>query len=164
MKRLESLEGTPRTESFSSSSPDETIELGGRIGALLPAGTVMSLEGGLGAGKTLLAKGICAGLGVQGEVVSPSFILVEEYAGDLPVMHFDLYRLELVQEVIDIALLDSMDGRNVIIVEWGDKLPEGMLQPDIGIMLRITGEGEREISIAAPGLFLDSLQEVAGGI
>jgi len=162
VKRLESFEGTLGMKSFVSSSPGETIELGGEIGALLPAGTVMSLEGGLGAGKTLLAKGICAGLGVRGEVVSPSFILVEEYAGDLPVMHFDLYRLELVQEVLDIGLLDAMDGRNVVIVEWGDKLPEGMLQPDIKIVLRITGEGEREISIEAPGPFLDSLQGVTG--
>lgn len=163
MTRLESFEGTRETKSYASGSPGATIELGGRIGSLLPAGTVMSLEGGLGAGKTLLAKGICTGLGVRDEVVSPSFILVEEYAGDLPVMHFDLYRLELVQEVLDIGFLEAMDGGNVVIVEWGDKLPEGMLQPDIRIVLRITGEEEREITIEAPGLFLDSLQGVTGG-
>ena len=80
MTRLESFEGTRRTKSFASSSPGDTVELGERIGVLLPAGTVMSLEGGLGAGKTLLAKGICAGLGVRDEVVSPSFILIEEYS------------------------------------------------------------------------------------
>lgn len=163
MIRLESFKGTRGKRSFTSAAPEETLELGGRIGSLLPAGTVMSLEGGLGAGKTLLTKGICAGLGVRDEVVSPSFILVEEYEGDLPVLHFDLYRLELVQEVLDIGLLDAMDGGNVVIVEWGDKLPEGMLQPDIRILLRITGELEREIAIEGPGPFLDSIEGVTGG-
>ena len=134
------------------------------MGAVLPPGSVISLEGGLGAGKTILAKGICSGLGVSDEVVSPSFVLVEEYAGDLPVMHFDLYRLELVQEVLDIGFLDAMTGGNVLIVEWGDRLPEGMLKPDIRVVLRIAGEGEREISIEAPGSFLESLQGVSGGI
>lgn len=163
MKRLESFGELHGTKSFASSSPEETIELGRRIGELLPAGTVISLEGGLGAGKTLLTKGVCSGLGVDDEVLSPSFILVEEYMGEFPVMHFDLYRLELVQEALDIGLLDAMDGRNVVIVEWGDKLPEGLLKPDMRILLDITGEGEREISIEAWGSFLDSLQEVTDG-
>ena len=148
---------------MNSSSPDETMELGSRIGKLLPAGAVVSLEGGLGAGKTLMAKGICAGLGVKEEVLSPSFILVEEYRGELPVMHFDLYRLELVEEVLEIGLLDAMDGGNVVIVEWGDRLPEGMLKPDVRILLSITGEAEREISIEGWDSFLESLPEVADG-
>lgn len=163
MKRLESFSGPHGKKSFQSGAPEETVDLGERIGSLLPPGSVMSLEGGLGAGKTLLAKGICAGLGVRDEVVSPSFILVEEYAGDLPVLHFDLYRLELVREVLDIGLLDAMNGGNVIIVEWGDRLPEGMLQPDIRIILRITGEREREIALEGPATFLESLQGVTGG-
>ncbi len=162
MERLVSFRGARGKKSIISAGPDETVELGERIGSLLPPGAVMSLEGGLGAGKTLLAKGICAGLGVRDEVVSPSFILVEEYSGDLPVLHFDLYRLELVQEVLDIGLLDVMNGGNVVIVEWGDRLPEGMLQPDVRILLRITGELEREIAIEAPVPFLESLQGVIG--
>ncbi len=163
MARLESFSGPRGKKIFRSASPEETVELGERIGSLLPPGAVMSLEGGLGAGKTLLAKGICAGLGVRDEVVSPSFILVEEYAGELPVMHFDLYRLELVQEALDIGLLDAMDGGNVVIVEWGDKLPEGMLQPDIRILLRITGESERDVAMEGPVRFLESLRGVTGG-
>ncbi len=162
MERLVSFRGARGKKSIISAGPDETVELGERIGSLLPPGAVMSLEGGLGAGKTLLAKGICAGLGVRDEVVSPSFILVEEYSGDLPVLHFDLYRLELVQEVLDIGLLDVMNGGNVVIVEWGDRLPEGMLQPDVRILLRITGELEREIAIEGPVPFLESLQGVIG--
>jgi tRNA threonylcarbamoyladenosine biosynthesis protein TsaE len=163
VERFESFSGARGKKSFTSAAPEETVELGKRIGSLLPAGAVMSLEGGLGTGKTLLAKGICAGLGVRDEVVSPSFILVEEYSGDLPVLHFDLYRLELVQEVLDIGLLDVMNGGNVVIVEWGDRLPEGMLQPDVRVLLRITGELEREIAIDGPAPFLESLQGVTGG-
>jgi tRNA A37 threonylcarbamoyladenosine biosynthesis protein TsaE len=125
VNRLESFGGRRVSRSLASSSPDRTIELGERMGALLPPGAVISLEGGLGAGKTLLAKGM--------------------------------------QEVLDLGLLDVMDGGNIVIVEWGDRLPEGVLRPDIRIMLRITGELEREISIEAPELFLESLQGVTGG-
>ena len=119
----------------------------------------MSLEGGLGAGKTLLAKGICLGLGVRDEVVSPSFILVEEYRGVVPVMHFDLYRLERVEEVYDLGLFEVDDGHNVIVVEWGDRLPEGILRPDIRVVLRVTGEEEREILIEAPGELIRAVEK-----
>ena len=163
MKRLDAFDGARESWTLASSSPLETMELGRRIGSILPAGTVISLEGGLGVGKTLLTKGICAGLGVEDEVVSPSFILVEEYEGELPVMHFDLYRLELVQEALDIGILDAMDGGNVVIVEWGDKLPDGMLRADIHIRLKITGGEERDVSIEAMASFLEALREVTDG-
>ena len=164
MKRIEQFEVARGTRSIASPSLEGTIELGRRLGSLLPPGAVISLEGGLGSGKTVIAKGICAGLGVRDEVVSPSFVLVEEYAGELPVMHFDLYRLEFVQEALDIGLLDAIDGGNIVIVEWGDRLPDRVLRPDIRIMLRITGEQEREITIEAPQSFLESLTGVTGGI
>jgi tRNA threonylcarbamoyladenosine biosynthesis protein TsaE len=155
---MEPIHGSTGTMDFTSRSAGETLELGRKIGALLPEGSVISLEGGLGVGKTLLAKGLCKGLGVQDEVVSPSFILVEEYHGVLPVLHFDLYRLERVQEVLDLGLFDAVDGRNIVVIEWGDKLPEGLLGVDVRIVLRITGGDEREISIEAPELFLRSLR------
>ena len=83
-------------------------------------------------------------------MVSPSFILVEEYRGVMPVMHFDLYRLERVEEVYDLGLFEIDDGHKAIIVEWGDRLPEGILRPDIRVVLRITGGEGREILIEAP--------------
>jgi tRNA threonylcarbamoyladenosine biosynthesis protein TsaE len=157
-RRLDRFAGERRRASFASESPGRTIEVGRAIGSLLPAGAVLSLEGGLGAGKTLIAKGICTGLGVSDEVTSPSFVLAEEYAGAFPVLHFDLYRLESVDEVARIGLFDAIDGRNVIIVEWGDRLPAGSLDADMRIVMEITGDRSRRLAIEAPGGFLDELE------
>lgn len=154
MGRLERLGGRVGRKVLRSGSPSHTIAIGKTIGLLVPQGSVIALEGGLGAGKTLLAKGICAGLGVDEEVLSPSFVLVEEYRGELPVLHFDLYRLERFGETEEIGLFDAIDGHNVVIVEWGDRLPEGTLDADMRVSVRFAGEREREITIEAPhGLF-----------
>ncbi|MCX5753988.1 MAG: tRNA (adenosine(37)-N6)-threonylcarbamoyltransferase complex ATPase subunit type 1 TsaE [Candidatus Krumholzibacteria bacterium] len=157
-QRLDRLEGERRSIAPASGSPDRTLAIGRGIGSLVPRGTVLSLEGGLGAGKTLIAKGVCAGLGVSGEVLSPSFVLAEEYAGVFPVFHFDLYRLESVDEVARVGLFDAIDGRNVVIVEWGDRLPAGSLDADVRILLEITGDRSRAITIEGPGGFLDALE------
>jgi tRNA threonylcarbamoyladenosine biosynthesis protein TsaE len=157
-RRLESFAGERRSVALSSESPDRTLAIGRVIGSLAPRGAVLSLEGGLGAGKTLIAKGICAGLGVPDEVVSPSFVLAEEYAGVFPVFHFDLYRLESVDEVARIGLFDAIDDRNVVIVEWGDRLPAGSLDADLRIVLEITGDRSRGVTIEGRGGFLDALE------
>ena len=157
-RRLDRFEGERRSIALASESPDRTLAIGRRIGSLVPRGTVLSLEGGLGAGKTLIAKGICAGLGVSGEVVSPSFVLAEEYAGIFPVFHFDLYRLESLDEVARIGLFDAIDDRNVVIVEWGDRLPAGSLDSDVWIVMEITGDRSRAITIEGRGGFLDEFE------
>jgi tRNA threonylcarbamoyladenosine biosynthesis protein TsaE len=159
MERLETLAGLRRCLLLSSTSPDRTVLVGSLVGSLVPQGTVISLEGGLGVGKTICAKGLCAGLGVSAEVLSPSFILVEEYKGKFPVLHFDLYRLERLREVADIGLFDSIGGAAVVIVEWGDRLPAGSLEFDVRIILKITGPEEREILIEACDDLLAPLKE-----
>lgn len=156
--RLEPVGGPPRSLALRSGSPERTLEIGRVLGALVPAGTVLSLEGGLGAGKTLLAKGLCAGLRVEDEVTSPSFILAEEYRGALRVLHFDLYRLERVGDADGIGLFDAVDGRAVVIVEWGDRLPPGALRADVVARLRVTGEKSRDILIKAPKELCDALE------
>ncbi|UCF04306.1 MAG: tRNA (adenosine(37)-N6)-threonylcarbamoyltransferase complex ATPase subunit type 1 TsaE [bacterium] len=147
MDRLIRLEGDIDRAVLTSDSPSRTVEIGRKLGEVVPAGTVISLEGGLGVGKTLMAKGICTGLGIDRDVLSPSFILVEEYRGELPVFHFDLYRLTELHEVEELGLYDAVDGKNVVIVEWGDRLPEETLQIDVRLTLRITGPETREIGI-----------------
>jgi len=156
--RLDRFEGERRSIMLSSESPDRTLAIGHGIGSLVPRGAVLSLEGGLGAGKTLLAKGVCAGLGVSGEVLSPTFVLAEEYAGVFPVFHFDLYRLGSVDEVARIGLFDAIDDRNVVIVEWGDRLPAGSLDADVRIVMEITGDLSRALTIEGRGGFLDALE------
>ncbi len=157
MKRLKNLEGPAAQLVVRSGSACQTHEIGKRLGEMLPAGTVVSLEGGLGAGKTVIAKGICAGLGIIDEIVSPSFILVEEYRGVFPVFHFDLYRLGELGDVEGIGLYDAIDGRNVVIVEWGDRIPDGSIRYDVHVHLAIRAAEEREIRISAPGRLLDVL-------
>lgn len=158
LRRLERFAGARRRFVLSSEAPAATLAIGRSIGERVPAGTVLSLEGGLGAGKTLIAKGICAGLGVSDEVLSPSFILAEEYTGAVPVMHFDLYRLDELDEIVRIGLFDAIDGRTVVLVEWGDRLPPGVLDADVRILMEFTGETSRRLTIEAPGEFLDALE------
>jgi tRNA threonylcarbamoyladenosine biosynthesis protein TsaE len=103
-----------------SRSADETQALGERLAPLLRRGDVVVLTGDLGAGKTVLAKGIAAGLGVSEPVVSPTFTIVREYEGDIPFQHLDVYRLDHLQEVIDLGLDELLDGHAVTVVEWGE--------------------------------------------
>src|SRR5919206_1814906 len=111
-------------------TPEDTRDVGAAIAGLLRPADVVALTGELGAGKTTLVQGAALALGVDGPVVSPTFTLVREYEGRMPVIHVDVYRLDRVQEVIDLGLEEaSSDG--VTFVEWGDAvdalLPEDRL-------------------------------------
>jgi tRNA threonylcarbamoyladenosine biosynthesis protein TsaE len=161
LRRLERFEGPRRSLMVSSDSPERTLTIGRAIGQLLPVGSVLSLEGGLGAGKTHIAKGICAGLGVSDEVLSPSFVLAEEYAGAFPVVHFDLYRLDDVDEIARIGLFDAMNGRAVVIVEWGDRIPAETLGADVRVVMEFAGERSRTITIDGGGNLLDAIERSA---
>ena len=120
---------------FLSNGPRVTLELGRRLGVELPKGSVIALMGELGCGKTLLTRGICAGLGVpERRVNSPTFVLVNEYTGRLPVWHMDLYRLGEMADGVELGLLDYLARAEsgVMLVEWAEKvlslLPEDCLQ------------------------------------
>ncbi|MCA1570440.1 MAG: tRNA (adenosine(37)-N6)-threonylcarbamoyltransferase complex ATPase subunit type 1 TsaE [Chloroflexi bacterium] len=105
-----------------SRDTDETRELGRRIGEAAVPGTVLALIGELGAGKTLLTKGVAAGLGVGGVVNSPTFILMNEHAGRLPLYHIDAYRLDEAEDASAAGLLDERQADGVTVVEWADRL------------------------------------------
>jgi tRNA threonylcarbamoyladenosine biosynthesis protein TsaE len=108
-------------------SAAETHALGVRLAGLLRLGDVVVLSGDLGAGKTVLAKGIGKGLGVTEPVVSPTFTIVREYEGDVPLQHLDVYRLDYLQEAIELGLDELLDGHAVTLVEWGEAV--GALLP-----------------------------------
>lgn len=106
------------------SSPEETESFGCGIGRLLRGGEVLALIGELGAGKTALVRGIVAGLGIQAEsVTSPTYLIVHEYQGRLPLIHIDLYRLQRAQETESIGLSDYLTGDAVVAIEWADRFP-----------------------------------------
>ena len=99
----------------------ETERVGVALGEHLTRGACICLTGPLGAGKTVLVKGLCRGLGALGAVTSPTFILMESFFGKLPIVHIDLYRLEHEREIEDIVVFDLLDGETVVIAEWGER-------------------------------------------
>ncbi len=135
-----------------TTSPDDTFELGDEIGRSLLGGEVFLLNGQLGAGKTLFAKGIATGLGIDpDEVSSPSFTLVNQYEGRLKLYHLDLYRLPegpAAAYAVDLdELLDETDA--VVLIEWGDRLGEYSLPAGVRrIIIEGDGDEERRITLA----------------
>ena len=108
-----------------TSSTVETIELGRRLGELLRAGDVLVLTGDLGAGKTQLTKGIARGMGVGGDVTSPTFTIEMVYQGtDLELDHFDLYRLDDPDQLEDTGLFDVLGADGVCVIEWGEQFAD----------------------------------------
>ncbi len=126
-------------------TPDEMVALGGEVSVLLERGTVISLEGPLGAGKTQLSKGVAAALGCNDEASSPSFTLVHEYPGGrLPLHHFDFYRLRSPGELLGIGYDDSL-GNGAVMIEWGDKFPEALPAGAVRVRIEILPEGGRRV-------------------
>jgi tRNA threonylcarbamoyladenosine biosynthesis protein TsaE len=134
--------------SFETRSEEETIELGRKIARELPPKSVVLLIGNLGAGKTMLAKGILSGLGVANaeDVTSPTFTLIHEY-GAGRAYHVDLYRLDTRQQVATLGLEEIFDHDAVVLIEWGEKFPELFPVGRIEIQLRTLSESRRQITI-----------------
>lgn len=135
-----------------TASADETERLGERIGRALQAGSVVALIGDLGAGKTTLTKGIARGLEVPDLVHSPTFTLIHEHRGRLPIYHFDLYRLDTPDQLDDLGYEEYFYGDGVCVIEWAEKIEK--LLPDDRLEVRITGEDDArtfELRATGPG-------------
>ena len=109
---------------YKTTAPEETRRLGEALGRVLEPGDLLALVGGLGAGKTCLSQGVLAGLGVRGPVSSPTFTIVNEYQGRLPVYHLDVYRLEDDGQLEDLGFEELFYGDGVTVLEWADKVEE----------------------------------------
>ncbi len=120
---------------FKTATPDQTFGLGNTLARFVKPGFVVCLQGDLGAGKTLFTQGLAAGMGVSDPVTSPTFTLLNIYQAEVPVYHFDLYRLEQPEELADIGFTEYLNGDGVAVVEWPDKfsgeLPEAYLWIEI---------------------------------
>jgi len=127
-------------ETVQARTPEETDAAGARLGARLGPGDVVALTGELGAGKTCFTQGLARGLGVPGRAVSPTFVLINEYRGRVPVHHVDAYRTESLTELLDLGLEELFDGEGVTIVEWADKLTP--LLPARAVHVHIDGVGD----------------------
>lgn len=109
---------------ISTGSAEETFNIGRVIGTLCRSGTVIALVGDLGAGKTVLTKGIAAGLDVKKEPNSPTFVIMNVYRGRLTLSHFDLYRISSRDELYDLGFEEIIFGKGVTVIEWADKISE----------------------------------------
>ena len=134
----------PRAE-IASARPEETEDAGERLGRALGPGAVVALTGELGAGKTCFIQGLVRGLGVTGRATSPTFVLINQYPGRVPVYHVDAYRTESLTELIDLGLLELLGGGGVTVIEWADKL-ESLLPPE-AIHVHIDGVGDQPRAI-----------------
>jgi tRNA threonylcarbamoyladenosine biosynthesis protein TsaE len=143
-----------RERTIDSASAEETAALGERLGALLEAGDVLLLDGPLGAGKTALTQGIARGVGVPPErrVASPTFTLVNEHPGRVPLFHLDLYRIEDPGELVEIGVEEALGPRGVAVVEWAERLgPAHTPRERLEIHIDITGPEARRLRFVAVG-------------
>ncbi|MDI6716546.1 MAG: tRNA (adenosine(37)-N6)-threonylcarbamoyltransferase complex ATPase subunit type 1 TsaE [Actinomycetota bacterium] len=135
-----------------SHSSEETWELAKRLAPMLSRGDVINLCGDLGAGKTVFAKGLADGLGIDEPVTSPTFTIVKEYQGNLPFYHFDVYRLSSPDELEELGADEYFYGDGVTVIEWGDKVEE--LLPDIRLeikMIRLVDDDFRRLEVLPYG-------------
>ena len=132
---------------FTTSSAEETIELGKKIGKLLKKGDIIAMQGTLAAGKTTITKGIAQALGITETITSPTFCLISEYEGTMPLYHMDVYRLDGTEDFINLGTDDMLYGDGVSIIEWSEKIMDEL--PSNTIVLKITpqDDGTRLIEI-----------------
>jgi tRNA threonylcarbamoyladenosine biosynthesis protein TsaE len=121
---------------FETHSPEETWGLAARLVDEFAAGTVIALHGDLGAGKTCFVQGLAAALGIDEPITSPTYTLIGEYEGRLPLHHIDLYRLSSPEEVLGLGLEEYFDAPGITAIEWAERA-EGLLPPDL-LHIRIT--------------------------
>jgi len=134
-----------------TTSPEVTLGVGRILAGWLEPDDVILLCGDLGAGKTMLTKGIAEGLGVTGTVTSPTFSLVREHVGRLIMHHMDLYRLESSKQLEDIGYYDALEAGGISIIEWGDRFPDALPDERLLIGIEIIDDDRRALKIKASG-------------
>ena len=136
------------TLSLHTTSREETIQLGQKIGSKLKKGDILAMQGTLAAGKTTITKGIALALGVKEDITSPTFCLISEYEGNMPLYHMDVYRLDGTEDFINLGVDDMLDGNGVCIIEWSEKIMDELPKSTIIIRLEPVGNSdERNITI-----------------
>lgn len=131
-------------------SEEQTRQVGRKLSEVLDDGSVVSLEGELGSGKTQVVKGIAEGMGISPDraVFSPTFTIVNIYEGRRKIYHIDLYRLEgNYDEIEEAGIFEILEGGGIVVIEWGERLKNYLPRDCIRIILKILDEGSRELLI-----------------
>ena len=134
-----------------SHSPEQTQRLGVRIGELALPGDIFLLVGTLGTGKTCLTQGIAWGLGIKEYTLSPSFVIMRELYGRLPLYHIDLYRLDHIEEIMELGLDDYLYGNGVCVVEWAEKGSSILPTEHLLIQISYLSDTERSFQLKPSG-------------
>ncbi len=131
---------------YRSESPEQTEQIGAQVARQVEAGTVIALEGDLGAGKTAFARGFIRALGYEGRVTSPTFTIVNEYP-ECGVCHFDMYRILDEDALYDIGWDDYLDGERILLIEWSENIRYALPEHYVTVTIRHEGGDCRSISI-----------------
>ena len=143
-------------------SPEESLALGARLAAIARPGDVIALSGPLGAGKTSIARGLLATLGLEEEAPSPSFAIVQPYAPPevrFPVLHVDLYRIEQAEEAEELGLDEARED-SLLIVEWPERLGEDWWHDALWLSLELTPDGARVLTAKVPAAWRDRWPQI----
>lgn len=144
---------------LTSSSPRETEELGQQLGSILTRGAFIALHGELGSGKTCFTRGVVATAapGSAHLVASPTFAIMNEYPGAIPVYHFDFYRLSSSHEIAELGFEEYLQDDGICIAEWSERLGELLPQDHLSVTFEHTSEDQRQITFEATGSETDVL-------
>lgn len=145
--------------SIVSKAPEMTIEIGAVIGRCLSPGWAVALQGELGAGKTWLTKGIAQGLGIdcKNEITSPTFTLINEYPGAIPLFHMDAYRLRGVEDLRELGYEEIQDTRGVWVIEWAEKIRPELPEQTVTIAIHYQDDITREIVLSGEPIIIDKI-------
>ncbi len=144
---------------YISNSDDETMDFGTKIGSIAKPGLIITLSGDLGTGKTVLARGIARGLGIDEPITSPTFTILHQYNGRLPLYHFDMYRLDNEDEIFELGFEEFIYGDGVAVIEWPENMGDLYPQEYVGIELDRIDENIRKITIHFIGSKFNWLEE-----
>ena len=137
---------------FHTESAEETAGIGEQLGRLLGPGSIVCLSGDLGAGKTAFTQGLARGLGVKDYVTSPTYTIINEYEGRVPLYHFDVYRLNDVEEMYELGYEEYFFGDGVVVLEWADMVSDIIPEDRLWItILNTKGDNSREIIMEPAG-------------
>ena len=129
---------------FYTASAQETERLGQRLGQRLKPGAVIAYSGDLGAGKTAFTRGLARGLGIEDPITSPTYTIVNEYPGEIPLFHFDMYRLGSSEDLFDIGWEDYLTRGGVIAVEWSERVEDALDEVEKLIRIQIRRDPEHD--------------------
>ncbi len=136
-------------------SPEETIEYAVKIGSLLKKGDIIAYKGGMGAGKTTFTRGLAQGLGLEDDVTSPTFSIVNEYRGKINLYHFDMYRILEADDLETTGFYDYPSEESVFAVEWSENIENFLPENTIIIEIEYLNENERRITVKGDERFAD---------